>query len=159
MASIGKKQHILALVLLLPICISQVMSRNLHEASMHDAAEKQKRLLIFKDNVEFIESFNAAGNKPYKLSINHLTDQTNEEFVASHNGYKHKGSHSQTPFKYENITMLNRTHSFWDTFDDVFQSLHVKLSTLNSAPNVILDGNWVAVGHFQRLRQQKVSTK
>ena len=69
-----------------------------------DAAEKQKRLLIFKDNVEFIESFNAAGNRPYKLSINHLADQTNEEFVASHNGYKHKGSHSQTPFKYENVT-------------------------------------------------------
>ncbi|KAH1221287.1 Senescence-specific cysteine protease SAG39 [Glycine max] len=119
MASIGKKQHILALVLLLSICTSQVMSRNLHEASMSerheqwmkkygkvykDAAEKQKRLLIFKDNVEFIESFNAAGNRPYKLSINHLADQTNEEFVASHNGYKHKGSHSQTPFKYENVT-------------------------------------------------------
>ncbi|KHN27806.1 Vignain [Glycine soja] len=95
------------------------MSRNLHEASMSerheqwmkkygkvykDAAEKQKRLLIFKDNVEFIESFNAAGNKPYKLGINHLADQTNEEFVASHNGYKHKASHSQTPFKYENVT-------------------------------------------------------
>ena len=105
MASIGKKQHILALVLLLSICTSQVMSRYLHEASMSerheqwmkkygkvykDAAEKQKRLLIFKDNVEFIESFNAAGNKPYKLGINHLADQTNEEFVASHNGYKHK---------------------------------------------------------------------
>ena len=119
MASIGKKQHILALVLLLSICTSQVMSRYLHEASMSerheqwmkkygkvykDAAEKQKRLLIFKDNVEFIESFNAAGNKPYKLGINHLADQTNEEFVASHNGYKHKASHSQTPFKYENVT-------------------------------------------------------
>ncbi|KAG5047283.1 hypothetical protein JHK86_016689 [Glycine max] len=119
MGSMGKKQHILALVLLLSICTSQVMSRNLHEASMSerheqwmkkygkvykDAAEKQKRLLIFKDNVEFIESFNAAGNKPYKLSINHLADQTNEEFVASHNGYKYKGSHSQTPFKYGNVT-------------------------------------------------------
>ena len=45
----------------------------------------QKRFLIFENNVEFIESFNAAGNKPYKLSINHLADQTNEEFVASHN--------------------------------------------------------------------------
>ena len=64
----------------------------------------QKRFLIFENNVEFIESFNAAGNKPYKLSINHLADQTNEEFVASHNGYKYKGSHSQTPFKYGNVT-------------------------------------------------------
>ena len=69
----------------------------------------QKRFLIFENNVEFIESFNAAGNKPYKLSINHLADQTNEEFMASHKGYK--GSHwqglritTQTPFKYENVT-------------------------------------------------------
>ena len=74
-----------------------------------DSAEMQKRFLIFENNVEFIESFNAAGNKPYKLSINHLADQTNEEFMASHKGYK--GSHwqglritTQTPFKYENVT-------------------------------------------------------
>jgi len=124
MTSNGKnQQHVLALLLLLSICTSQVMSRNIHETSMSqrheqwmkqygktykDAAEKQKRFLIFKDNVQFIESFNAAGNKPYKLGINHLADQTNEEFTASHNGYK--GSHelritTQTPFKYENVSI------------------------------------------------------
>ncbi|TKY66747.1 Senescence-specific cysteine protease SAG39 [Spatholobus suberectus] len=98
------------------------MSRNLHEASMSerheqwmkkygkvykDAEEKQKRFLIFKDNVEFIESFNVAGYKPYKLGINHLADKTNEEFMASHNGYKTSQglrNTAQTPFKYENVT-------------------------------------------------------
>jgi hypothetical protein len=29
-----------------------------------DAAEKERRFEIFKDNVEYIESFNTAGNKP-----------------------------------------------------------------------------------------------
>ncbi|RDX60089.1 Senescence-specific cysteine protease SAG39, partial [Mucuna pruriens] len=53
-----------------------------------DAAEKQKRFLIFKDNVEYIESFNAAGNKSYKLGINPFADQTSDEFAASHTGYR-----------------------------------------------------------------------
>ena len=72
-----------------------------------DAAEKEKRFLIFKDNVEFIESCNAGGSKPYKLSINHLADLTNEEFKASRNGYKRSNGlriTAQTPFKYENVT-------------------------------------------------------
>ncbi|XP_027911943.1 zingipain-2-like [Vigna unguiculata] len=127
MTSMGKNQHVLALLLLLSICTSQVVSRNLHEASMSkrheqwmkkygktykNAAEKQKRFLIFKHNVQFIESFNAAGNKPYKLGINHIADQTNEEFIASHTGYK--GSHelrvtAQTSFKYENVTPIPAT--------------------------------------------------
>ncbi|KAL2328032.1 hypothetical protein Fmac_021459 [Flemingia macrophylla] len=98
------------------------MSRSLQDPSMSqrheqwmkqygrvykDAAEKQKRFLIFKDNVELIDSFNAAGIKPYKLSINQFADQTNQEFVAFRNGLKK--SHGlritkQTPFKYENVT-------------------------------------------------------
>ncbi|KAI3934661.1 hypothetical protein MKX01_012201 [Papaver californicum] len=49
--------------------------------------EKEKRLNIFKANVEFIESSNV-GNKPYKLSVNEFADQTIEEFKTSRNGYK-----------------------------------------------------------------------
>ncbi|KAI4322794.1 hypothetical protein L6164_022456 [Bauhinia variegata] len=78
------------------------MCRELHETSLSqrheqwmakygkvykDAAEKEKRFQIFKDNVAFIESFNAAGNKPYKLAINQFADKTNDEFKASRNGY------------------------------------------------------------------------
>ncbi|GAU44454.1 hypothetical protein TSUD_93080 [Trifolium subterraneum] len=70
-----------------------------------DDAEREKRFMIFKDNVEFIESFNAANNKPYKLSVNHLADLTLEEFKASRNGYKKRSlEFTTTSFKYENVT-------------------------------------------------------
>nr|KYP67745.1 Thiol protease SEN102 family [Cajanus cajan] len=72
-----------------------------------DAAEKEKRFLIFKDNVEFIESFNAVGNKLYKLGVNHLADLTVEEFKASRNGLKRPRELSTTTsFKYENVTAI-----------------------------------------------------
>lgn len=35
-----------------------------------DAAEKARRFEVFKDNVAFIESFNAAGNHKFWLSVN-----------------------------------------------------------------------------------------
>ncbi|KAL4627061.1 hypothetical protein ACB092_05G140100 [Castanea dentata] len=104
----------------------QATSRTLHEASMlerheqwiamygrtyEDNAEKERRFGIFKDNVEFIESFNSAGNRSYKVSINAFADRTNEEFRASRNGYKQSFKHRRpasatTPFKYENVTAV-----------------------------------------------------
>ncbi|KAJ0581632.1 putative fruit bromelain [Helianthus annuus] len=42
-----------------------------------DYVEKEMRFKIFSNNVEYIESFNNAGNRPYKLSINQFADQTN----------------------------------------------------------------------------------
>lgn len=59
--------------------------------------------------MKFIESFNAAGNRPYKLSINEFADQTNEEFKATRNGY---GSPrllrltKEASFRYENVTAV-----------------------------------------------------
>ncbi|KAG5047288.1 hypothetical protein JHK82_016660 [Glycine max] len=124
MAFTGQKQHMLALFLFLAVGISQVMPRKLHQTSLRerhenwmaeygkmykDAAEKEKRFQIFKDNVEFIESFNAAGNKPYKLGVNHLADLTLEEFKDSRNGLKRTYEFRTTTFKlngfkYENVT-------------------------------------------------------
>ena len=123
MVSTSKKQYILALFLLIALAgIANVMSRKLYESPSlqerheqwmeehgkvyEDAIEKQKRFMIFKDNVEFIESFNAANNKPYKLSINHLADLTLEEFKASRNGYKMSREFTTTSFKYENVTAI-----------------------------------------------------
>ena len=121
MAFTSQKQYTIALFLLLALGIPQMMSRKLHETSMRerheqwmaeygkvykDAAEKEKRFLIFKHNVEFIESFNAAANKPYKLGVNHLADLTVEEFKASRNGLKRPYELSTTPFKYENVTAI-----------------------------------------------------
>jgi KDEL-tailed cysteine endopeptidase len=72
-----------------------------------DDVEKEKRFMIFKNNVEYIESFNAANNKPYKLSVNHLADLTLEEFKASRNGYKKRSlEFTTTSFKYENVTAI-----------------------------------------------------
>ncbi|XP_054785214.1 zingipain-2-like [Prosopis cineraria] len=100
----------------------QASSRTLQEASMKerheqwmvqygrvykDPQEKEKRFNIFKQNVEYIEGFNSAGAKPYKLGINHFADLTNEEFTASRNRFKGHmcSSISRTPsFKYENVT-------------------------------------------------------
>lgn len=75
----------------------------------HDALEKERRFEIFKENVELIESFNAAKDKPYKLSVNEFADLTNEEFKSSRNGYKrHNGvsSTEATSFRYENVTIV-----------------------------------------------------
>lgn len=82
---------------------SLVMSRTLHEASIsakHELwmaqsartykshAEKATRFKIFKKNFKFIEKFNREGNQTYKLSLNEFADLTDEEFIASHTGYK-----------------------------------------------------------------------
>nr|DAD24825.1 TPA_asm: hypothetical protein HUJ06_026289 [Nelumbo nucifera] len=120
----GSQFLCLALLLALGIWVSQAAARTLPaEASMlerheqwmashgvlyEDAVEKEKRFTIFKDNVERIEAFNMAGNKPYKLSVNRFADQTNEEFKASRNGYKRstQPSSSKTSFRYENMTSV-----------------------------------------------------
>ncbi|CAL5411387.1 unnamed protein product [Camellia sinensis] len=119
-----ERKFILSTLLVLGLWASQAMSRTLYEASMserheqwmvdhgrvyQDDAEKEMRFKIFNDNVQFIESFNSAGNRPYKLSINQFADLTNEEFQASRNGYKipsHPRLSKTTPFRYENVTAV-----------------------------------------------------
>ncbi|KAH7861933.1 hypothetical protein Vadar_032787 [Vaccinium darrowii] len=71
-----------------------------------DSEEREKRLKIFKDNVEYIESFNKAANKPCKLGLNPFTDLTNEEFkrrntLKSTNVYPTAAS----SFRYENLAV------------------------------------------------------
>ncbi|KAM7500711.1 hypothetical protein LguiA_025125 [Lonicera macranthoides] len=100
--SIERKIIFVALIVL-GMWASQATSRALPEASMterheewmsrygrvyKDSTEKERRFNIFKNNVEFIESFNSDGNRKYKLGINEFADQTNEEFRASWNGLK-----------------------------------------------------------------------
>jgi hypothetical protein len=79
MVLICKRQCFIAFILILGTWAYEVASRELQEPSMSarheqwmatfgkvyaDAAEKERRFEIFKDNVEYIESFNIAGNKP-----------------------------------------------------------------------------------------------
>ncbi|KAJ6769945.1 CYSTEINE PROTEASE FAMILY C1-RELATED [Salix purpurea] len=114
-----------AVVLAVALMATRAWSRSLHEDSIserhetwmakygrvyEDSVEKEKRLNIFKNNVEFIESFNKAGDRPYEVSINEFADLTNEEFQASRNGYRTSSrlssSSGTNSFRYENVTAV-----------------------------------------------------
>ncbi|KAH6804889.1 senescence-associated gene 12 protein [Perilla frutescens var. frutescens] len=104
MITLCRWRLLLAAVLVLQMWASLSAARTAPRASMvarhekwmmengrvyKDESEKAKRFDIFKENVEYIESFNeAAAARPYKLGINKFADLTNEEFKASRNGYK-----------------------------------------------------------------------
>ncbi|XP_028092071.1 senescence-specific cysteine protease SAG39-like [Camellia sinensis] len=118
-------KFILATLLILGMWAFQAMPRTLPEVSMverhkqwmarfgrmyEDDVEKEMRFKIFKDNMEFIESFNnVAGARPYKLGVNQIADLTNEEFQASRNGYKRSSPPKASKtgsFRYENVTAV-----------------------------------------------------
>ncbi|CAN4078809.1 unnamed protein product [Withania somnifera] len=78
-------------LLVLGMWASEATSRDLNEVSMvqkhekwmarfgrvyRDDAERAKRFNIFKDNVDYIESANKAGIRPYNLSINGFSSKT-----------------------------------------------------------------------------------
>ncbi|XP_071714976.1 senescence-specific cysteine protease SAG39-like [Rutidosis leptorrhynchoides] len=114
----------LATLMVFGILACQVTSRTLSDETMlqkheqwmvrygrvyRDNVEKQMRFKVFKENVDYIEGFNNAGNTGYKLSINAFADQTNEEFKATRNGFKFPSkprSAQTTPFRYEHVTAV-----------------------------------------------------
>nr|GEX44350.1 retrotransposon-related protein [Tanacetum cinerariifolium] len=59
----------------------------LNNKAVLDNKERVMQFKIFKDNVAYIEDFNSQ-HYAYKLSINKFTDQTKEEFIATHIGFK-----------------------------------------------------------------------
>ncbi|CAL5183559.1 unnamed protein product [Lathyrus oleraceus] len=86
-------------VMILWACPYATMSRTLYESSVVEAHqqwmieygrtytnsyEMEKRFQIFKNNLEYIENFNNAGNKSYSLGLNQFSDLTTEEFMASY---------------------------------------------------------------------------
>lgn len=114
-------KNVLKLFFILTLWTSHVTSDKLterheqwmeeHGKSYKDATEKEKRFQIFKQNLEFIESFNAAGDSGFNLSINQFADQTNDEFKAnSLNGQKkpqtdvEMAATEKEVFRYENVT-------------------------------------------------------
>ncbi|OWM73356.1 hypothetical protein CDL15_Pgr001470 [Punica granatum] len=128
MASIARKQLCASglFLVVLAVLAPGVMSRKLQEASTmaerheqwmaqygrvyKDDAERQRRLEIFSRNVDFIESFNAAGEKPYVLGVNAFADLTPEEFRASRNGYRRRVARSgEGSFRYENVTAVPKS--------------------------------------------------
>lgn len=78
-----------------------------HGRVYRDAEEKSRRFKIFKANVEFVDSFNAAGEHKYKLGANQFADLTNDEFRATYSGLrpsKLTAVQMNVTFKYENFT-------------------------------------------------------
>ncbi|CAI9099960.1 OLC1v1036863C1 [Oldenlandia corymbosa var. corymbosa] len=53
-----------------------------------DDVEQARRFEIFKDNLEFIQSFNKEGNHSYVMGLNDFSDLTFEEFISRYGGYK-----------------------------------------------------------------------
>ena len=116
------KAMIIAILGCLCLCGSVIASRQLgddllmvarHESWMtqhgrvyKDAAEKARRLEVFKANVGFIESFNA-GNRKFYLGVNQFADITNEEFKATkaNKGYEPSLERAPTGFRYENVNI------------------------------------------------------
>ncbi|MFQ6651627.1 hypothetical protein Gotur_023881 [Gossypium turneri] len=100
------------------------MSRTFHESAIVDKHEqwivdygrkyesklqKEKGLNIFKENLNYIESFNNGGNRSFKLGLNEFADMTYDEFIATHTGYKMQG----------NLTMSQSTSLMDESFTDV----------------------------------------
>ncbi|XP_072968379.1 senescence-specific cysteine protease SAG39-like [Typha angustifolia] len=66
--------------------------------------ERRRRFEVFKNNVDYIES---ANGRSYNLTVNRFADMTNEEFMATHGGFKGpREARQATPFMYENVTGL-----------------------------------------------------
>lgn len=78
-----------------------------HGRVYEDLREKEKRYVIFKENIERIEAFNSASDRGYKLGVNKFADLTNEEFRAMHHGYRSQPSKvASSSFRYENLSAM-----------------------------------------------------
>ncbi|XVE88192.1 hypothetical protein DITRI_Ditri19aG0049000 [Diplodiscus trichospermus] len=99
-----------------PLDEEHMLKRHLEWMALHsrvypNVAEKERRYVIFKDNVERIEALNNGIEKGYKLGVNKFADLTNEEFRSLHTGYKRQSfellSNSQpSKFRYGNVTAV-----------------------------------------------------
>lgn len=109
------------LLFIIGILATQAMCRTVHESAIAEheqwmvkhgrtyknKAEKDKRFKIFKENLEYIQNFNNAGNRTYKLSTNKYSDLTHDEFVAARTGSINPGDtvkSMETSFRYAEFT-------------------------------------------------------
>ncbi|KAI4306371.1 hypothetical protein L6164_029653 [Bauhinia variegata] len=94
-------KHLITVCIIFSTCASPAMSLNAaalaskheqwmveHGRTYADNAEKEKRFKIFMDNLQYIETFNNAGNNSYNLGLNRFSDLTTEEFIASYTGIR-----------------------------------------------------------------------
>ncbi|XP_010279091.1 PREDICTED: ervatamin-B [Nelumbo nucifera] len=124
MASACQCRSLCVTLFILSVWAPQATSRRLQETSIakkyeewvnnhgrvyNNVAEKEKRFKIFRDNLNFIESFNSIRNQSYKLNLNKFADLTNEEFTSTSKGYKPSSKSrplAARSFTHENLTDL-----------------------------------------------------
>ena len=69
-------------------CMRGISNGWLIKVAITRMMRRRRGVLMFRDNVDFIQTFDTAGNMPYKLGVNALADMTHEEFRASDNTFK-----------------------------------------------------------------------
>nr|XP_028966165.1 zingipain-2-like [Malus domestica] len=113
---------IVTILITLGTLASEATSRTLYQASIaakheqwmkkhgrvyQDSAEKERRFLIFKNNMEFVEKFNSEGNMTYSLCVNRFSDMSYDEFLRYYTGYQQpteSTSSADASFTYENLS-------------------------------------------------------
>uniref|UniRef100_A0A7N0TJK1 Uncharacterized protein n=1 Tax=Kalanchoe fedtschenkoi TaxID=63787 RepID=A0A7N0TJK1_KALFE len=86
-----------------------------HNKFYHTETEQETRFRIFQENVNYIVSFNAAGNRSYTLGVNQFTDLTNEERLARFTGYQPpRVWNASTNFIYDESVSLAELPPSWD---------------------------------------------
>jgi len=119
---VSSKAFLLAILGCACLCSSVLAARELSDAAMverherwmaeygrvyKDATEKARRFEVFKDNVAFVESFNANKNNKFWLGVNQFADLSTEDFKAN-KGFKPISGEKvpiRTGFKYENLSV------------------------------------------------------
>ncbi|XP_016437926.2 senescence-specific cysteine protease SAG39 [Nicotiana tabacum] len=135
-----------------------------HGRVYKDEVEKGKRLMIFKENMQFIESVNRAGNLSYKLGINEFADITSEEFFARYTGLN-MPSHlpsspiSSTEFKINDLTDDMPSNLDWrekGAVTEVKQQGHCGCCWAFSAVGALEGAYQIATGQKVELSEQEL---
>ncbi|XP_020575304.1 senescence-specific cysteine protease SAG39-like [Phalaenopsis equestris] len=70
-----------------------------------NATEKARRFSIFKANVEYIDSFNAKGDRTVRLGANQFADRTDEEYTSRlTSNVEPPLKRNNESFRYANVT-------------------------------------------------------
>ncbi|XVF79013.1 hypothetical protein PTKIN_Ptkin14bG0185100 [Pterospermum kingtungense] len=88
-----------------------------HGKTYQNKAEKERRFKIFKANLEYVENFNSAGNRTFKLGINKYSDLTYDEFAEAMTGDLEPDNlliSAETPFTYAGLTEVPKSLDWRD---------------------------------------------
>ena len=94
---------------------------------MDDAAELEKRFVIFADNLKYIQEHNrkaVAGEKTYRLGLNSLADLSIDEFQSRFLGKKLSSDASSTSQSFKRLAADRLVFFFFSTTLSLYISIH-----------------------------------